>query len=455
MAVEMKPSVAVGRRELVSVCLVIAFVASVIYDTRLIVPLEGLRALVAAGVVACFGAVMVLSKYPKSVIQPALLAAWPLHLNTIFFVGVVWCFHGGEQKSAIVAYTIVAYATWLMVPFCLLSDRCIFDRFAKLVAIGSAFLAIPSFVGALGIDSFLGFPLSNKYGYSELSGIIASGGIFEHAEGQALQMAIGLLCAFYAFRRSGSYLYAGCLALTMAGLVISQGRGAIFGVLIAAAFCLLPEVFRRSRWLFVGTLVVCLIFPFLIWPQLSKIPGFAGYLRMERGLSGRDVAWQYAISLIEEEPWVGHGFGSSAELSEEGRVLLRKSGYSGIGTTFHNTFITRAAEMGIVAASVYALLYIVPLLRVCRRADDELQQQLIRNIAVLALTAAIFRDYNIGGVRSTSMLVAIYFGLANLLPLSNRIIQASSQAVDRRAHVEESPRDATGGLLRVPGQSLR
>ncbi len=179
------------RRELVFTCLALAFAASVVYDTAFIVTRESLRAVIAVAVVGCFSAVFLLTTYPKRVIQPALVAAWPLHLYTICFLGVSWCFHGGAQKGAIIAYTVVAYATFLLVPVCLLMDRRLFDGFVKMVAVGSALLAIPCYIGAIGIDSILGVPLSNKYSYSNFSGIVASGGIFEHGEGHALQMASG------------------------------------------------------------------------------------------------------------------------------------------------------------------------------------------------------------------------------------------------------------------------
>ena len=442
------------RSELVFTCLVIAFAASVLYDTRLIVPLDGLRSAVAAGVVGCFAAIFLLTTYPPRVIQPALVAAWPLHLYTISFVGVSWCFHGGAQKGAIIAYTIVAYATWLLVPVCLLLDRRLFDGFMKMVAIGSALLAIPCYIGAVGIDSILGIPLSNKYSYSSFSGIIASGGIFEHGEGHALQMAVGLFCCVYAFRKTGTFFYGVCTFMVLLGLLVSQGRGAIFGVLIAAAFYVLPDLFNRSRLAFLSSLAFCLLFPFLIWPQLAKVPGVADYLRMERGLSGRDVAWQYAISLIEEKPWWGHGFGTSGDLSEDAWRELRRSGYSGAGTTFHNTFITKAVELGMLTTIVYALMYIVPLIRICKPTDDVLRQQLIRSIIVLTLTASIFRDYNVGGVRSTSMLVSVFLGLASLWPLAAKFAAASQATSDTPVQPEHSTRPAgSGRLLRIPGQT--
>ena len=123
---------------------------------------------------------------------------------------------------------------------------------------------------------------------------------------------------------------------------------------------MLPQIFRRSRPVFLGTLVFALTFPFFIWPQLAAIPGLSGYLRIERGLSGRDEAWRFALSVIKDKPWTGHGFMASAELTEAEQKSLRSSGFSGAGTTFHNTFITKAVDLGLIATFVYSLLYLVP-----------------------------------------------------------------------------------------------
>lgn len=439
------------RQQLIVVFLLLGLAAGVFYDTRTIIPLGTLRQVVGAFVVACFGAIFVLARYPGRIIQPALLAAWPMHVFTICFLGVAWCFHGGSQLGSIIAYTIVGYATFLFIPVCLLLDPRLLNAFARIVGVGSAALAVPSFIGAMGIDSVAGVLLSNKYSYSSFSGIIASGGVFEHAEGHAMQMAIGLFCCFYLWRKTGSLFDAICFLMVLLGLVVSQGRGAIFGVVIAAFFAVLPQIFRRSRWIFVGGLAFCLLFPFLIWPQLANIPGVANYLRMERGLSGRDVAWLYAISLIEEKPWTGHGFETSGELSEQSRKQLRKSGYSGAGTTFHNTFITKTVELGSVTSLVYALLYVIALIRICKPAGTVEEQDWIRSVLIVIVTASIFRDYNIGGVRSTAILAGVFLGLANLWPLSDLLRAAWQESTGGLDHAGETSSPARGHMSSIPG----
>jgi O-antigen ligase len=424
------------RTGLLLTCLLAALGFAVVYDMRWIVDLPELRALVALAVMGCLAGFCVLAKWPREWLQTALLAGWPLHLFTISFLGICWCFLGGNQLTAILAYTVVAYAAWLLVPLCLAMDRRLFDAFVKMVAVVSGLLAIAGCLGAVGVDSLLGLPLSNKYFYSTFSGFVASGGVFEHPEGQALQMAIGLFCCLYAFHRTGSWIYAGCFLLVLAGLIISQGRGAIFGVAVAVAVWFLPPVFRRSRVVFVGSLTLCLVFPFLIWPQLAAIPGVSDYLRFEQGLSGRETAWRYASELIEERPWTGFGFGSSGLLTEDAKDIFRDSGYSGAGTTFHNTFVTRAVELGLVSAVLYGLLYLVPLLRICEPSRYRHEQDLIRSVMIVVLTASVFRDYNIGGVRSTALIAAVFLGLGNLWPIVHRL-QTASRSVTRKGTWEE------------------
>jgi O-antigen ligase len=402
------------RRTLLFVFLSLALVASVLYDTLAVQNDDQWQIPLAALMAVSFAAVALFQPYPRHLIKPVAVATWPLHLFTVCFFGLSLAFHGGRAIDLVVLYTVFAYATYVLVPVLFSLDRQIFERFVKLVAILSAVLAIPSFFGALGFEHFLGLTIRVKPQYANLSGIIASGGLFEHPEGHAYQMAIGAFCCVYVLRKERSALYLGCLLLTVMGLVISQGRSAIYGVAVALAFIVLPDFFRRSRPAFIGTLVFLLAFPFLILPQLGSIPGVAGYLRIAAGLSGRGAVWRYALSVAAEKPWTGHGFMSSVELTAAAAETLRASGFTGIGSTFHNTFISKLVDLGIIATLLYALLYIFPLLRICRPSEYRHEQELIRSMILLVVATAIFRDYNIGGIRSTAMLGTIFLGMGNL-----------------------------------------
>lgn len=108
---------------------------------------------------------------------------------------------------------------------------------------------------------------------------------------------------------------------------------------------------------------------------------------------------------------------ASTDLTEAQAKWLRSVGFSGGGSTFHNTFISKAVDLGLIAAFFYSLLYFVPLLRTCRIWSPRHEQELMRSMILLTLATALFRDYNIGGIRSTAMLGAIFLGLTNVWPL--------------------------------------
>ncbi|MEZ6102388.1 MAG: O-antigen ligase family protein [Pirellulaceae bacterium] len=406
------------RTALTFFLLAVAYAASLIYDTLIVQEYPQIQTLLGASIAACFAGMLVLVPYPRQVLMPLLLSSWPLHLYCASVLFIIWGFHGGWMLGQAAFYTPFAYAMYLLLPLVLFLDRRTFTAFTKMVGVTSAGLALPSFWGAMGHQHLFGIPLRLKFSYSDFSGIIASAGLFEHAEGHAFQMAIGALCCYYLLRSGEkAIVYGPCLLLTLAGLVISQGRAVILGLVIAGFFALLPELFRRSRPIFLGTLAVVLIFPVLILPQIASVPGVGRYLRAERGLSGREEAWQFALAVIKEKPWTGHGFMASTELTELESKRLRKSGFSGAGTTFHNTFISKSVDLGLAVTGVYTLLYLLPLIRICVSSRYRYEQELLRSMLLLTLTASIFRDYNIGGIRSTAMLSAAFLGACNLWPM--------------------------------------
>ncbi|MCA9263645.1 MAG: O-antigen ligase family protein [Planctomycetales bacterium] len=403
------------RSMFIVLALGVVLAASTLYDMQLSQVNESFRLLSAACIAGSLGALALLIRYPLRALQASLIAAWPLHLFTVFFVWGCVAYHGNSQLNQVILYTVFGYATYLLLPLALLLDKQVFVAFIKSIALLSALLALPSFFGAMGYQDLLGIPLRSKPSYSDFSGIIASAGVFEHAEGHALQMAFGLLCSLYILRIRASFaLYGVCFALCSLGLLVSQGRAAIFGVMIALMFAVLPPLFRQSRPFFVGTLGLAIVFPFLILPQLAAIPGLGSYFRVERGLSGREEAWLFALSAVQERPLTGHGFMASTQLTEDENQRLRKSGFSGAGTTFHNTFITKAVDLGWVGMGLYALIYFVPLWRICAPSDEPEIRDFLRSMIILILTAALFRDYNIGGIRSTAMIGTIFLGLTNL-----------------------------------------
>ncbi len=150
------------RTTLVVVCIGLAFAASVAYDTLLIKPTDRPRAAVAAMVVISLGAAFLLQRYPLRALQPMLVAAWPLHLFTLGFFTVCLVFHGGARLQQVVAYTLLAYATYVFLPLLLVLDQKVFIKFVKFIALFSALLAIPSLVGVPGLRQFRRNPAAQQ-----------------------------------------------------------------------------------------------------------------------------------------------------------------------------------------------------------------------------------------------------------------------------------------------------
>ena len=108
------------RRDLTLIMLTLIFVAGVGYDTLAIQPHNRARLLLVACVAAGFAVLFLLQRYPRDVVQPVFLAAWPMHLYTIAFVGVCVVFHNGNRLDQVLVYTALAYAAYVLIPliFC-------------------------------------------------------------------------------------------------------------------------------------------------------------------------------------------------------------------------------------------------------------------------------------------------------------------------------------------------
>ena len=145
------------RQFLLLMCLATAFAAGVVYDTLAIIPFPDLRSLMAAIVVASLIATLLWQRFPVPILQPVVVANWPLHLFTVLFFASVFMVHGGANAGQLLAYTLVAYATYLLVPVLLMLDGWLFDSFVRLVGViqchlGGSFVVGCGWCGSLGTD---------------------------------------------------------------------------------------------------------------------------------------------------------------------------------------------------------------------------------------------------------------------------------------------------------------
>jgi putative inorganic carbon (hco3(-)) transporter len=155
-------------------------------------------------------------------------------------------------------------------------------------------------------------------------------------------------------------------ALTMIGviaaaIVLSFSRGALVGLAAAAVWYLVTE--HRRIWMFpVGALVA--LVATLGFIQLNPGNVQTGYQQKQRiaqyNVESRLEAWSAAIDLTEKKPLLGVGPGNFREYFFE--ETGRPPGTNNL-LVVHNAYLDVAAEVGLLAASVFLLYMVLTMLR--------------------------------------------------------------------------------------------
>jgi len=113
--------------------------------------------------------------------------------------------------------------------------------------------------------------------------------------------------------------------------------------------------FKKGR-MFVLTTLILLGLLILLFPQVEKLSGVI--VRLESGITNRDILWKGAIAMIKENPIFGVGPGSFRHFISEHalRPLVEFGGI--IGGDSHNFFLTRTAETGIVGLGLILYFFV-------------------------------------------------------------------------------------------------
>ena len=311
----------------------------------------------------------------------------------------------GYILTAVLAYLLLAYRVY--------RDSNLCGLLLRSMAILSAVLGMTAILSSMGFSSFLALSLSEKTNVHIL-GVHATGGILGHPLTLGTQMVLGLGIALYLLRQSKTMVNAVMLVLICAGLLLSMARGAWLAATVGLFYYMLPtSILRRRTLAFVVLPVIAVLVFSQVYQYAHSSPFFSRALRIESGLSKRDILWMFALGLFRQSPLTGHGFLSSDRLIRE--YGLYKSLHLQIGTSFHNNFIDTAVQSGIVVLLSYMLLFLVPMYRLVRSTtiDDDLRKLLLF-ACVVVLVSIQFVNYNIGGLRLTSLSASILLGMANL-----------------------------------------
>lgn len=338
-----------------------------------------------------------------------------LALYMISLIFVQLCLHqlGFGTYLRLFSYILSGLLSYMILPALLITNRSILDVWIRIIVYGSAVLSIFAIMSQFGFESFLGIPFASKYGKYVFMGIHSSAGILEHPNTLGTQLVIGLGSTLYLLHKERTLFHVILLLLITTGLAVSMIRGPWIAACVGLIFYFFtsPNMRRRLLLYVVGSLIFIFLI-LLIYQYGVHLDWLSRLLRLEFGLSGREILWPFAYSLISERPFQGYGFLSSAALKYQYGTSLILTHAKGSG--FHNNFIDTAAQSGLIVSFIYLLLYIIPIIRLIKEKHYSNMLRTLIFLCLSSLICVLFVNYNIGGLRFTSLTMTMFLGLGNI-----------------------------------------
>lgn len=145
-------------------------------------------------------------------------------------------------------------------------------------------------------------------------------------------------------------------------LFLCSSRTALGGVLF---FFIAEKLFRVSGFLAIISLIIGMFFAqylFLYLPQIVSSLGLEEYFRLNtlEDASGRFVAWQFAWTKIQDNFFLGGGFGYDEFIMRKNYAMLSKLGHSG---GVHNSYLSFWFDFGLVGLIIYFRSFILSFVR--------------------------------------------------------------------------------------------
>jgi O-antigen ligase len=250
-----------------------------------------------------------------------------------------------------------------------------------------------------------------------LSGMPEAVGLIGNRNAFAMYVNIALVCAYLLHQSVRGPLEKMMLAMSIPvlflalALTFSRAGLIVLGVAMALVFAKAARE-RRFQILIASSVLIILIAVFLpaaFWSRAGSI--VPSIQRQENSFGLRVGLWKAGIRMVADHPISGVGPGNF-------RVALPRYGRGAIlGARLgaHNSYVSVAAEMGIVGLTLFLLLHIMALKRIRRRSAAAARSG-DTDVGLLALTAEtciliIMLSALSGHLESTKYLW-IFFGLA-------------------------------------------
>jgi hypothetical protein len=310
-----------------------------------------------------------------------------------FFLISVYCLFYTETVAVSIQKTLSYFLLFLVVPnYFTRLYREYGSEILRNFVFFAATILIVSFIMIL-INRELVYPASGRYQ-----------GILGNPNG------LGLLC-FFAFilftivRQLHKNMFTPTevifiYSLVIVSLLLTGSRNSIIGVLI---FVFFQKFYKINPFLGVLMVIVIGFLAELIGNNLSVIVsslGLGDFFRvksLENG-SGRYVAWLFAWNHIQENFFIGKGFGYDEHYMRSNWDLLSRMGHQG---GVHNTFLTFWMDFGIIGLLIYLRSYFLVFIAAAKKTHFAFP-------VLFAVTfTAIFESWLVGSLNPHTILFLI------------------------------------------------
>lgn len=191
----------------------------------------------------------------------------------------------------------------------------------------------------------------------EANGNIRTGGIFSNINSAGFVCYIACCFAFFWYLEEKKKRYILLILFFIGGIVITGSRASMLALACTFLFYNLRfKLTKKTIFLFISGFIVLTSILFFFKDKIL------GILRLDKGLSARDVLYNIGVNIIKDHPRTGIGLGN---LKDVGAVYIEKEQVGnwtknmlldiGIQSS-HNVFIETAAEIGVFGGIVLVLI---------------------------------------------------------------------------------------------------
>lgn len=355
-------------------------------------------------------------------------------------------------------HVIIALVTWILITFLIQSRHLVslnyyfFARFIELIAlylivgVKPAFISkkklAVTFVTLATLESIIGllqffyqkslglYRLGESHLEPNLAGVakivshgtrfIRGYGTFPHSNLLSAVLLAAILFSFYLIFISTSkwqkIIFSTLLALNIFGLTVSFSRAGLGATILSSAIVLVWLIIahkpkKKTLWLSLIT-IVAFVAAFAVFQQFL----FTRATITDDAVKERVFYDHVGLNIVKKYPWQGTGFGTSMlHMQQFSPVKLEPWQIQPI----HNYYLLAAADIGIVGAGLFVILFLwhliklkLQLLKNRRQIDGDYVYKLVLFSILLGFLILMLFDHYFYTIEQTQLLLWLILGLS-------------------------------------------